>query len=83
MPGTTAETVQVVSRMLFVFAILVRQIGRDLGTAKPLTDQMYDRTYHDGTFNPQPGSNNYPNQVLSLTIPINGELHRYFWSGLY
>ena len=46
-----------------------------LGTAQPDKTQMVQQTWHDGTFNPDPGSNNYPNQVLSLLFTgFNGTI---------
>jgi len=34
--------------------------------------QLHNGTWHDSTFNPQPGSNDDPNQVLSASVTFNG-----------
>ncbi|KAJ7590693.1 hypothetical protein C8J56DRAFT_782683 [Mycena floridula] len=41
-------------------------------TARPDVSKMYSGTWHDSTFNSQPGSNNFPNQVLFASLTFNG-----------
>ncbi|KAL0950657.1 hypothetical protein HGRIS_007443 [Hohenbuehelia grisea] len=41
-------------------------------TARPDASQMYMGTWTDSTFNSAPGSNNYPNTVLSASVRFNG-----------
>ncbi|PBL00436.1 hypothetical protein ARMGADRAFT_1006643 [Armillaria gallica] len=41
-------------------------------TARPDGSQAIDETWHDSTFNKDPGSNNYPNQVLNVSTSFNG-----------
>ncbi|KAJ3993780.1 hypothetical protein F5050DRAFT_1779506 [Lentinula boryana] len=41
-------------------------------TAKPDTDLFFDGTFHDGTFYPLPGSNNFTNVPLTASIVFNG-----------
>ncbi|KAJ3825275.1 hypothetical protein F5878DRAFT_517111, partial [Lentinula raphanica] len=41
-------------------------------TANPDTDKLFDSTFHDGTFNPQSGSNDFPNVPLTASIVFNG-----------
>ncbi|TFK76726.1 hypothetical protein BDN72DRAFT_890540 [Pluteus cervinus] len=41
-------------------------------TAHPDPNQMISGTWHDATFNPQPGSNNFPNTPLFATTTFTG-----------
>ncbi|KAK7468601.1 hypothetical protein VKT23_003105 [Stygiomarasmius scandens] len=41
-------------------------------TAKPDSGQMSSGTWHDSTFYPEPGSNDFPNQVLNASTIFNG-----------
>ncbi|KAJ4485551.1 hypothetical protein J3R30DRAFT_3325871, partial [Lentinula aciculospora] len=41
-------------------------------TANPDTSKLFDNTFHDGTFNPVPGSNNFPNIPLTASLEFNG-----------
>lgn len=41
-------------------------------TANPNADLMFEDTFHDGTFNPDPGSNNFPNVPLTASVLFNG-----------
>ncbi|KAJ3815670.1 hypothetical protein F5876DRAFT_71873 [Lentinula aff. lateritia] len=41
-------------------------------TANPDVNQTFDNTFHDGTFNPVPGSNSYPNVPLTASMTFNG-----------
>jgi hypothetical protein len=41
-------------------------------TARPDPSLLFAGTWHDGTFNPLPGSNANPNQPIVATIPFNG-----------
>ncbi|KAJ3802630.1 hypothetical protein GGU11DRAFT_715709 [Lentinula aff. detonsa] len=41
-------------------------------TANPDTDRMFDNTFHDGTFSPTTGSNDFPNVPLTASIVFNG-----------
>ena len=42
-------------------------------TARPDPVQAFMQSWHDGTFNPVPGSNNDPNTVLTATFQFSGE----------
>ncbi|KIK70414.1 hypothetical protein GYMLUDRAFT_271851 [Collybiopsis luxurians FD-317 M1] len=41
-------------------------------TANPDALRMYNDTFHDGTFNTVPGSNNFPNTPLTASLSFNG-----------
>ncbi|KII86391.1 hypothetical protein PLICRDRAFT_288452 [Plicaturopsis crispa FD-325 SS-3] len=41
-------------------------------TAQPAASQAFMGSWHDGTFNVLPGSNNFPNQTLSASVNFNG-----------
>jgi len=41
-------------------------------TANPNADLMFDDTFHDGTFNPAAGSNDFPNVPLTASVLFNG-----------
>ncbi|KAJ4499276.1 hypothetical protein C8R41DRAFT_915489 [Lentinula lateritia] len=43
-------------------------------TANPDADRMFDNTFHDGTFNPLSGSNDYPNVPLTASIVFNASV---------
>ncbi|KAK7449292.1 hypothetical protein VKT23_013435 [Stygiomarasmius scandens] len=34
--------------------------------------QVFDKTWHDGTYNPDPGSNDFPNVPLNASVTFNG-----------
>lgn len=41
-------------------------------TARPSALELYNNTWHDSTFNTQPGSNDFPNTPLSATVTFEG-----------